>query len=186
MDGKELIGSSFPSELRGFWVRLLGLTKQAIKKTLGRAFISLDQLQTIVVEIEGMMNDRLLTYVHSDLQDPQPLTPANLLYGRRLQQAPHPLNDPEKLIDPSFVDGTHLRKRVDKLTLLIEHFTFQWKREYLTSLLEFCKLSKQNSQLIGVGDIVTVHKDNKLRLRWKLAKVEDLIKGKSTCSSHKN
>jgi len=81
---------------------------------LGRAFISLEQLQTIMVEIKGMMNDRPLTYVHSDLQDPQPLTPAHLLYGRRLQQAPHTLNDPE---EPSFVDGSHLRKRVDKLTL---------------------------------------------------------------------
>ena len=101
------------------------LTKQAIKKTLGRAFISLEQLQTIMVEIEGMMNDRPLTLdVHSDLQDPQPFTPAHLLYGRRL------LNDPE---EPSFVDGTHLRKRVDKLTLLIKHFTSQWKKEYLTS-----------------------------------------------------
>jgi len=64
----------------------------------------------MVVKIEQMMNDRPLTYVNSDLQDPQPLTPAHLLYGRRLQQAPHPLNDSEELIDPSFVDGTHLRR----------------------------------------------------------------------------
>ena len=38
-----------------------------------------------MVEIEGMMNARPLTYVHSDLQDPQPLTPTHLPYGRRLQ-----------------------------------------------------------------------------------------------------
>ena len=162
----------------GFWERLIGLTKQAIKKTLGRAFISLEHLQTIVVEIEGMMNDRPLTYMYSDLQDPQPLTPAHLLYGRRLQQAPRPLNDPEELVDPNFTDGMDLRNRVDKLTLLIQHFTSRWKREYLTSLREFSKLSKQNNQLIRTGDIVIVHDDNKPRLQWKLAIVEDLIKGK--------
>ena len=125
----------------GFWERLIGLTKQAIRKTLGR-LISLDQLQTVVVEIESMLNDRPLTYVNSDLQDPQPLTPSHLLYGWRIQQAPHSLNDPEELVDPSVVYGIFLMKRVDKLTQLIEHFSSRWKREYLTSLREFHKISR--------------------------------------------
>ena len=38
-----------------------------------------------MVEIEGMMNARPLTYVHSDLQDSQSLTPTHLLYGRKIQ-----------------------------------------------------------------------------------------------------
>ena len=118
----------------GFWERLIGLTKQAIRKTLGRSFISLQQLQTIVVEVESMLNDRPLTYVKSNLQDPQPLTPSHLLYGRRIQQAPRLLEDQEEENDPSFVDGVDLRKRVDKLTQLISHFSSRWKREYLTSL----------------------------------------------------
>jgi len=42
----------------GFWEHLIGLTKQAIRKTLGRTFISLQKLQTIVVEIESMLNDQ--------------------------------------------------------------------------------------------------------------------------------
>ena len=110
----------------GFWERLIGLTKQAIRKTLGRTFISLDQLQTVVVEIESMLNDRPLTYVNSDLQDPLPLTPSHLLYGRRIQQVPHALYDPEELHDPSVVNGVDLRKRVDRLTQLIEHFSSRW------------------------------------------------------------
>ena len=36
----------------GFWERLIGLTKTAIKKTLGRAHVSLLVLQIIVVEVE--------------------------------------------------------------------------------------------------------------------------------------
>ena len=67
----------------GFWERMIGLTKQALKKTLGRAFVTLNQLETIIVEIEAMLNDRPLTYVSPDLTDPQPLTPSpsHLLYG---------------------------------------------------------------------------------------------------------
>ena len=126
----------------GFWEWLIGLTKQAIRKTLGRTFISLDQLQTVMIEIESMLNDRPLTYVNSDLQDPQPLTPSHLLYGRRIQQVPHLLNDPEELTDPTFMYGTDLRNRVNKLAQLMEHFSSHWKREYLTSLREFYKTSK--------------------------------------------
>ena len=131
-----------------------------------------------MVEIESMLNDRLLTYVTSDLQDPQPLTPSHLLYGRRIQQTPRPLDDQEEENDPSFVDSVDLRKRVDKLTQLIGHFSSRWKREYLTSLREFYKTSRQSKQLIRTGDVVIVHEDNKPRLQWRLVIVEDLIKGK--------
>ena len=65
-----------------------------------------------MVEIESMLNDRPLTYVNSDLRDPQPLTPSHLLYGRRIQQAPRPLDDQEERNDPSFVDGVDLRKEL--------------------------------------------------------------------------
>ena len=158
----------------GFWERLIGLTKQAIRKTLGRTFISLQQLQTVIVEIESMLNDRPLTYVNSDLQDPQPLTPSHLLYGRRIQQVPHPLKDQEEINDPSYVDGMDLRKSVDKLSQLIGHFSSRWKKEYLTSLREFYR---QSRQMVNKGDVVIIHEDNKPRLQWRLAIVEDLIKG---------
>ena len=109
-----LIGNSY----RRVW-RILGgvdrVNQVAIRKTLGRTFISLDQLQTVVIEIESMLNDRPLTYVNSDLQDPQPLIPSHLLHGRRIQQIPHPLNDSEELADPIVVYGIDLRNRMDKL-----------------------------------------------------------------------
>ena len=54
----------------GFWERLIGLTKSAIKITLGRSFVSLAELETIATEIEAMLNDRPLTYVSSDQSDP--------------------------------------------------------------------------------------------------------------------
>ena len=47
--------------------------KLAMKKTLRRASISREQLETIVVEVETMLNYRPLTYASSDLADPEPL-----------------------------------------------------------------------------------------------------------------
>ena len=40
----------------GFWERLVGLTKTAIKKVLGRRHISLPTLETTIVEIEAILN----------------------------------------------------------------------------------------------------------------------------------
>lgn len=47
----------------GFWERLIGLSKRAIKKTLRRAFITLTELQTLAVEVKAILNDRPITHV---------------------------------------------------------------------------------------------------------------------------
>ena len=104
----------------GFWERIIGLTKQAVKKTLGRAFVTQSQLETIVVEIEAMLNNRPLTYVSSDLSDPEPLRPSDVLYGRRIQSIPYHLEDPEDLNDPSFTSSKNIRRSVDKQKHLIQ------------------------------------------------------------------
>ena len=51
----------------GFWECLIGLTKMTLKKVLGRTFISLTGLQTVVTEIEAVLNDWPITYVSSDM-----------------------------------------------------------------------------------------------------------------------
>ena len=50
------------------WERLFGLVNQTLKKVMGRAYIILLILQTIV-EIEAVLNDRPLMYVSSDVSD---------------------------------------------------------------------------------------------------------------------
>ena len=73
----------------GFWERLIGLTKTSLEKILGRRFVSMETLQTIVTEIEAVLNDRPLTHVSSNLHDLEPLTPSHLLYGRKMTSLPY-------------------------------------------------------------------------------------------------
>ena len=79
-----------------------GLTKTVIRKVLGRSFITLEALQTLVVEIESVLNDRPLTYLSADARDPEPLTPSHLLYGRRITTLPHPTIEEDEISDPTF------------------------------------------------------------------------------------
>ena len=160
----------------GFWERLIALTKTAIKKTLGRAHVSLMVLQTIVVEVELILNNQPLTYLSDDVQDPEPLTPSHILYGRMLTDLPHELVTQEDIQDPSHDEISRLNKAVKFRSLLLTHFSTRWKHEYLTSLREFHRASGNNNQKIKVGDVVLVHDDSP-RISWKMAVVEELIIG---------
>ena len=76
--------------------------KMSLKKALGRSRISLVVLQTLVVEVEAILNDRPLIHVSSDLEDAEPLTPAHLLHGHRITSLPHTVVDEQDLNDPTY------------------------------------------------------------------------------------
>jgi len=161
----------------GFWERLVGLTKMSLKKVLGRAHVSLLMLQTLVVEIEATLNDRPLTHVSCDVADTEPITPAHLLYGRRITSLPYRRVEDDEVVDPTFGEDKDIERKVKQLGSILQHFRSRWKHEYLTSLREFHKTTGNNNQTIAVGDVVLVHDDCK-RIYWKLAIIESLIYGK--------
>ena len=74
-----------------------------MKRTPGQAFVTLPKFETIGGEIEAILNDRPLTYVSSEITDPEALTPNYLIYGSRILSAPHTLDDSEELIDPTYI-----------------------------------------------------------------------------------
>ena len=52
---------------------------------MGRAFLSFEEMRTLLIEIKGTLNNRPLTYVYDDEQGiSYPLTPSSLIYGRTI------------------------------------------------------------------------------------------------------
>ena len=73
----------------GFFERLVKSTKRCLKKIIGTTKLSYEELQTVLVEVEAILNSWPLTDVSSeDLEEP--LTPSHLLTGRRLISLPDP------------------------------------------------------------------------------------------------
>lgn len=144
---------------RGYWERLIGLTKNSIKKTLGRAHISLLTLQTVIVEIEALLNDQPLTNVSDDISDPEPLMPAHILHDRRLTRLPHERASVEELHDPNYCEAEQVRRVPKTQSILLEHFTARWRHEYFTSLREFHHPFGRGGQATSVRDVVLVHAD---------------------------
>ena len=161
----------------GFWERLIGLTKTVIRKTLGRTLVTLEELQTLIVEVEAILNDRPITFVPSDINDAEPLTRSHLLYGRRITSLPFdtPIS-PEELADPDYGTESDVQRRVKLQAVILQRFWRRWRHKYLTSLREYHRSSGDNKQAIKRGDVVLVHDDGP-RSSWRLAVVEDLIKG---------
>ena len=160
----------------GFWERIIGLTKTTIKKVLGRSFITLEALQMLVVEIEAVLNDRPLTYLSADVNDPEPLTPSHLLYGRCIITLPHLQFEDDELTDPMYCTSPLLWEKSKRQMQLLQHFQSRWKKEYITSLREAHKKIGTNIQTVKVGDIVFIHDDTP-RMQWKLAIIEELTRG---------
>ena len=67
----------------GLFERLVGMTKRCLKKIIGKARLSYDELWTAVTKVEEIFNSRTLSYVQSDDIE-EVLTPSHLLTRRKL------------------------------------------------------------------------------------------------------
>ena len=65
--------------MRVFYERLVGLVKQALRKSIGKICLNVVQLETILTEIEAVINSRPLVYVGADLKSGFALTPGDFL-----------------------------------------------------------------------------------------------------------
>ena len=104
----------------------------------------------MIVEMEAVLNNRPLTYASSDISDPQPITPAHLLYGRTITSLPHECHC-TTFRDPDYGQDL-LQTKAKAQAHLMKCFQSCWTHEYLTSLREFHHTSGNNCQFIKVGD----------------------------------
>ena len=67
----------------GFFERLVKCTKRCLKKILGTARLSFDEMHTVITEMEVILNSHPLTYI--DVEDiDEALTPSHLMHGMEI------------------------------------------------------------------------------------------------------
>ena len=63
----------------------LGTHSENCRKCIGRISLHYDELNILIIEVESVINSRLLTFNHDDTDDiSYPLSPSHLLYGQRM------------------------------------------------------------------------------------------------------
>src|SRR5690606_28426628 len=63
----------------GWWEVLIGLVKKLLKRSLGRAVLSFEELQTVLCDCEAIINSRPITQMSEEARDLVALTPAMFL-----------------------------------------------------------------------------------------------------------
>ena len=94
----------------GIFERLIKSAKHCLKKSVGKASLTYDELSTLVTEIEAVLYSRSHTYVSKDDLE-EPLTPSHLLLGYQILSLP----------DPSLSDEPGYGESADDLTRRISH-----------------------------------------------------------------
>ena len=147
-------------------------TKHCLKKLIGRAHFSLDELTTALVEIEAVLNSQPLSYVSSDDME-EPITPSHLIVGRRILDLPDNFDYVCDLNDSKFtLDTNQATNRVKHLNHVLNHFWKRWQTEYLSNVREVhahvSRRSPGDSNFqISIGEIVVV-KDEHLPHTWSV------------------
>ena len=122
----------------------MGLVKQCLYKTTGRANLTEKEFEEIVLDIEVTLNNRPLMHVEKDIQMPL-LTPNTLQYGQ-------PLLVPEEDLDK---DVPKMRRQQRYINKCKDAAWTRWKKEYLKALREIHNMLHQaNEMQISLGDIL--------------------------------
>ena len=96
--------------------RLNASTKRCIRKMVGQASLTQDELVTTVTEIESIINSRPLSYISAEDTE-EPLTPSHLLIGRGVLGLPDHIGyscDPRD--DDFDIDSTQVTRRMKYLS----------------------------------------------------------------------
>ena len=66
------------------------LVKRSLRKAIGRTTLTFDQLNTVLIEVESIVNSRPLTYIYDDVEGVSySISPSQLLYDLRITNRPN-------------------------------------------------------------------------------------------------
>ncbi|GFS70336.1 integrase catalytic domain-containing protein [Trichonephila clavipes] len=151
----------------GWWERLVRVLKELLRRTLGNAILTTEELQTVLCDCESVINSRPLTYLSENSDDLVPLSPAMFLVENRNLD----------VLDIDYRDTVNLRKRVRYRQKLLNDLRHRFRKEYLGLLIQN-KNKKGPLSEVRLGEIVLIGDDIKKRMHWPLSKVIPLIPGK--------
>lgn len=152
----------------GLWE---GAVKSAKNLLLGSvpdpSTLTYEELETVVIEIEAILNSRPITPISSNAADLTALTPGHFLIGEPLTAQVD-----SRATDPSRSLATRWR-----LVSEIKHtFWERWSTEYLHQLQEKHKW-KITSPNIKEGELVIIKEDNAPVMKWPLGRITQVHKG---------
>lgn len=151
----------------GVWEIQIKAAKSHLYRVVGDQVLTFEELTTLFVQIESILNSRPLYPISSDPNDLSCLTPGHFLTLEPLTAVPDE--------DLSHLNPNRLH-RWQMIQAFQQNFWSRWKTEYLNSLTQRAKWTK-HSKPLSIGSMVLVKDDNRSPLHWHLARVIELQVG---------
>ncbi|XP_055388776.1 uncharacterized protein LOC129617687 [Condylostylus longicornis] len=145
----------------GLWEAAVKAAKFHLNRCCLNMNLTYEEMQTLITQIESILNSRPIIFLSSDPSDEQVLTPGHFLGGGPLNALPEPLRNED-------VNITSL-KRFHRIVFVQQKFWSRWSKEYLTTLQRRNKWSSQATNLT-MGTLVLIGDDNLPPQHWALAK----------------
>ena len=153
----------------GAWERQIGTIRRVLDSTLldiGQSQLDHELLTTLLAEVTGIVNNRPITAISSDIDQPTPLTPAMLLTMKKRPL----LAPPGEFLKPDLYARQYWRRA----QYLADQFWLRWRQEYLQTLQVRPKW-RERKRNIGDGDIVLIREKDAARNQWPMGRVVEAL-----------
>ena len=151
----------------GWWERLIGSVKKALRKSIGKKNLTFEELETCLLEVEMVLNSRPLTFVGDGLEDGEILTPSHFLIGRKVMS--------KSTLDHESFKYEDLVSRWEVQSEALDEFWSFWNTEYLRNLPPFKGSISQRP--IKPGEVVLIKDEGYPRLQWPIGLVQKIFPG---------
>lgn len=152
----------------GLWEAGVKSCKFHLRRVVGNANLTYEELSTVLAQIEAVLNSRPLTPMSADPNDLLPLCPSHFLVGR-------PLTAPAG--DDLTTKKAALLPRYGRIEQMRQHFWQRWSKEYISELQTRTKW-QSNKDTILPNTLILIKEDNAPPLQWRLGRVIKTFEGK--------
>ncbi|XP_029155196.1 uncharacterized protein LOC114928280 [Nylanderia fulva] len=151
----------------GLWEAAVKSMKHHLRRVIGDARLTYEEMATLLSQIEACLNSRPLQPLSDDPEDVAALTPGHFLIGSALSAVPEPSLEREPSARLS---------RWQLLQQMRDHFWSRWSSEYLHTLAHRPKWSRVNQEAC-IGRLCLIRSEHTPPTRWPLARVTRLHPG---------
>ncbi|GFX01744.1 integrase catalytic domain-containing protein [Trichonephila clavipes] len=133
----------------GLWEAGVKSVKPHLKRAIGNLHFTFEEFETIMIQVEEILNSRSLTPLSSDADNFDVLTPGHFLIGRPITSIP----------EPNLMDVNENRlSRWEKITKVVKRTWKKWKSDYLNTLQARSKWITEKNDL-SIGQMVLIKGD---------------------------
>ncbi|XP_045446878.1 uncharacterized protein LOC123655084 [Melitaea cinxia] len=163
---------AYAAHMAGFWEANIKCLKSHLHRVLGNAHLVFEDLYTVLVQIEAILNSRPLTPLSTDPTDLTPLTPGHFLVGRPMTALP----------TPALVNvNTNRLTQYERLEQLRQHFWARWHKEYIAELQQRTKWRTSKGQQLQKGALVLIKEEGLPPMKWRLGRIVEVYPGTDGC-----